>query len=228
MKAVICLMFACVLMAATAQAQAPARRRRVGRRFRSTKGSGARTTRLKMNLTETAQKFDEADYGYTPSPDIRVFGAQLAHVANSQFNACAAARARQTRTRVRTSRRRRRRGPTSSRRSPTRLRSAIAAFANLTDQSALELVKQGQNEVARGSAPGQPHRARQRRVRHPDRLHAHEGNGSSVDRTRHARAWGGGEVEPAVLGSRFWVLGSGSRFWVLGSRMQGPELEPRT
>ena len=104
-----------------------------------------------MNLTESAQKFDEATFTYTPSPDIRGFGAQLAHVANSQFNACAAAKGEANPHQ----------GSNLEKTKTTRadIIQALAdsfafcdpAFANLTDQSALELVRQGQNEVARGS-----------------------------------------------------------------------------
>ena len=106
---------------------------------------------LKLNLTESAQKFGEADYNYTPSPDIRGYGGQLAHVANSQFNACAAARGManphqgQNLEKTKTSR--------------ADIIQALAdsfafcdpAFESLTDQSAVELVKQGNNEVARAS-----------------------------------------------------------------------------
>jgi hypothetical protein len=110
MKAMICLMFACVLTASTTWAQAPAPAAQGGQKVPLSEGLRRSYNTIKMNLTEAAQKFDEASYGYTPSPEIRGFGGQLAHVANSQFNACAAA------TRDRTWKRRRRQGPTSSRR----------------------------------------------------------------------------------------------------------------
>jgi hypothetical protein len=93
MKTVTCLMFACVLMASSAQAQAPAPPAPgAGQKVPLSEGLRRSYNTLKLNLTETAQKFDEATYSYTPSPDIRGFGGQLAHVANSQFNACAAAK----------------------------------------------------------------------------------------------------------------------------------------
>jgi len=148
MKAVVCLMFACVLTAATAQAQAPAQG---GQKVPFSEGLRRSYATLKMNLTEAAQKFGEADYSYRPSPEIRVYGGQLAHVANSQFNACAAAKGEANPHQ----------GQNLEQTLKTRdeIMKALAdsfafcdaAFANLTDQSALELVKQGQNEVARGS-----------------------------------------------------------------------------
>lgn len=155
MKTAISLMFACVLMASTALAQAPAAPAPAapagGQKIPLSEGLRRSYNTLKMNLTETAQKFDEATYSYTPSPDIRVFGAQLAHVANSQFNACAAAKGEANPHQ----------GSNLEKTKTTRadIIQAIAdsfafcdaAYANLTDQSALELVRQGQNEVARGS-----------------------------------------------------------------------------
>ena len=150
MKTMMCLMFACVLMASTAQAQAPAAPAG-GQKIPLSDGLRRSYNTLKMNLTETAQKFDEASYSYTPSKDIRTFGAQLAHVANSQFNACAAARGEANPHQ----------GSNLEKTKTTRadIIQALAdsfafcdaAFAGLTDQSALELVRQGQNEVARGS-----------------------------------------------------------------------------
>ena len=147
-----------------------------------------------MNLTETAQKFDEATFNYTPSPDIRGFGAQLAHVANSQFNACAAAKGEANPHQ----------GSNLEKTKTTRadIIQALAdsfafcdpAFANLTDQSALELVRQGQNEVARGSVLTNLIVARQRGIRNPDGLYAHEGHGPAIDRARHARTGSSGSA----------------------------------
>jgi hypothetical protein len=151
MKAVVCLMFASVLTASAAQAQAPAAAQG-GQKISLSEGLRRSYNTIKMNLTEASQKFDEASYGYTPSPEIRGFGAQLAHVANSQFNTCAAAGGQANPNQ----------GSNLEKTKTTRadIVQALAdsfafcdpVFANLTDQSALELVRQGQNEVARGSA----------------------------------------------------------------------------
>jgi uncharacterized damage-inducible protein DinB len=106
---------------------------------------------IKMNLTQAAEKLPEADYTYRPSPDIRPFGAQFAHTANSQFNACSAAKGEPNPNQ----------GQNLEQTKTTRadIITALAdsfaycdpVFAALTDQSALELVRQGQNEVARGA-----------------------------------------------------------------------------
>ena len=152
MKAVICLMSACVLTASMAQAQAPApAAQQGGQKIPLSEGLRRSYNTIKMNLTETAQKLGEADYSYRPSPDIRVFGGQLAHVANSQFNACAAARGEKNPhqgtnlEQTKTSRADIIQALTDS------FAFCDPAFANLTDQSAVELVRQGMNEVGRGS-----------------------------------------------------------------------------
>ena len=44
------------------------------------------------NLVESAEKMPDADYGYKASLDIRTFGQFIGHVANSQYQLCAAAR----------------------------------------------------------------------------------------------------------------------------------------
>jgi hypothetical protein len=106
---------------------------------------------VKANLTEAAEKLADADYTYRPSPDIRPYGAQFAHTANSQFNACAAAKGEPNPN-----------GTANLEQTKTTRADIVKAladsfaycdpvFAALTDQSALELVRQGQNQVARGS-----------------------------------------------------------------------------
>ena len=39
-----------------------------------------------------AEKMPEADYGFKPSPNVRSFGQQVAHVADDQYNLCAPAK----------------------------------------------------------------------------------------------------------------------------------------
>src|SRR5215471_3899899 len=39
-----------------------------------------------------AEKMPEADYSFKPSPDVRTFGQQIAHVADDQYNLCAPAK----------------------------------------------------------------------------------------------------------------------------------------
>jgi hypothetical protein len=147
MKAAVCLMFACLVTTSIAEAQAPAAQ---GQKVPLSEGLRRSYATIKLNLTEAAEKFSDADYSYRPSPDIRVYGGQLAHVANSQFNACAAARGIANPNQ----------GQNLEQTKTTRadIIKALAdsfafcdpAFESLTDQGTLELVKQGNNEVARG------------------------------------------------------------------------------
>ena len=39
-----------------------------------------------------AEKMPETNYGFKPSPDVRSFGQQVAHVADDQYNLCAPAK----------------------------------------------------------------------------------------------------------------------------------------
>src|SRR5689334_10227862 len=39
----------------------------------------------------SAEKMPEADYAFKPSPDVRTFAQQIAHVADDQYNLCAPA-----------------------------------------------------------------------------------------------------------------------------------------
>ena len=151
MKAAVCLLFAWALTAPVIQAQQAPAAAQGGQKVPLSEGLRRSYNTIKMNLTEAAQKFGEADYSYRPSPEIRVYGAQLAHVANSQFNSCAAARGEKNPNQ----------GTNLEQTKTTRadIIQALAdsfafcdpAFASLTDQSAVELVQQGPNQVARGS-----------------------------------------------------------------------------
>ena len=149
MKVVVCLMLAGTL-SAPAYAQAPAGGAQGGQKIPLHEGLRRAYNGMKMNLTEAAQKFGEADYSFRPTPEIRTFGGQLAHVANAQFGQCAAARGEANPNQ----------GQNLEQTKTTRadIIQALAdsfafcdpVFANLTDQSAAELVRQGMNEASRG------------------------------------------------------------------------------
>ena len=40
-------------------------------------------------LIRTAEKMPDADYTFRPSPDVRTFAQQIAHIADDQYNLCA-------------------------------------------------------------------------------------------------------------------------------------------
>lgn len=105
---------------------------------------------IKRNLTEMAAKMPESDYGFKPTTEVRSYGQLFGHIANSSFNACAAARGVANPNQGNDNEKK-----TTKAEFEKALADSFAfcdpAFASLTDASAGELVKQGQNEVARGA-----------------------------------------------------------------------------
>jgi uncharacterized damage-inducible protein DinB len=47
---------------------------------------------VKRNIKESAEQMPEANYSFKPTPDVRTFGAILAHVAGASYVFCAAAK----------------------------------------------------------------------------------------------------------------------------------------
>jgi len=43
-------------------------------------------------FVRAAEKMPEADYAFRPTPEVRTFGQQVAHVADDQYNLCAPAK----------------------------------------------------------------------------------------------------------------------------------------
>jgi hypothetical protein len=135
-----------VLVASTAGAQAPAGGQTIGLAL----GIQRAYNGIKANLTEAAAKMPDADYSYTPSPEIRPYAGQLAHVAFFNYVFCSAAKGEPN--------------PNKDEFEKTKTTKADIVkvlgesfaycdpvYAALTDESALQLVKQGANDVARGS-----------------------------------------------------------------------------
>lgn len=106
---------------------------------------------VKRNITEMSEKMAEADYGYKPHPDSRTFGQLFAHAANSMYNSCSALKGVPNPNQ----------GKNLEELLKTKaefvkgLADAYAfcddAVKGITDANVVEMVKQGQNEVARGS-----------------------------------------------------------------------------
>jgi len=103
---------------------------------------------VKRNLTEMAEKMPEADYGFMITKDVRTFGQLFGHVANSQYNACSAARGVANPNQGNDNEKK-----TTKAEFVKALADSFAfcdeAFKMLTDANATEMVKQGQNSVAR-------------------------------------------------------------------------------
>ena len=146
MKSAICAVLGVLLSTSAGMAQAPAG----GQKLSLAQGLQRSYNGIKANLNEAAVKMSEAEYGYRPSPDIRTYAGQLGHVAFWNYVFCAAAKGEPN--------------PNKEELETTKTTKADvvkvladsfiycdSAFASLTDENALQLVKQGQNEVARGS-----------------------------------------------------------------------------
>lgn len=104
---------------------------------------------IKRNLQEAAEKMPESEYGFKPTPDIRAFGQLFGHVANAQFGACSAAKGEANPNQGNDNEKK-----TTKAEFVKALNDSFAycdgAYAALTDESAGQFVKQGQNEAARG------------------------------------------------------------------------------
>lgn len=146
MKRVFCLIAGAVLTASIVSAQQPAP---------GPTGLAAGLQRsyagIKLNLTQAADKMAEADYTFTPNPDIRTYGGQLAHVADAHYNFCSAAKGVPNPMQ----------GQSIEKTKTTKadvikaLADSFAfcddAYSALTDASAAELVAQGRGQTARGA-----------------------------------------------------------------------------
>ncbi len=145
MKRVAYLVSAALLVATIAQAQpagqAPAK-------ISLATGLQRGYNNIKQNLTQAAEKVPEADYGFKPTPDIRAYGQLFGHVANAQFNSCAAAKGEANPNQG---------NDNEKKATKAEFVKALAdsfafcdpVFASLTDETATQFIKQGQNEVMR-------------------------------------------------------------------------------
>jgi hypothetical protein len=144
-KRVFCSMTAVMLIAGAAAAQQPAGQK-IGLATTLQRAYAA----IKTNLTQSAEKMSEADYNSKPStmPEVRTFGKLFGHVANAQFGSCAAAKGVPNPNQG---------NDLETKTTKAEFVKALAdsfafcdeAFSTLTDQNALEMIKQGQNEVTR-------------------------------------------------------------------------------
>ena len=107
-------------------------------------------TNLQRNLAEAAEKMPESAYSFRPTPEIRPFGELVAHVALSQFGTCAALKGDQAAPHK------------GEKEDAARTKSELVAllkestaycdplFTALKDEDMTALVKNGQNQVAKG------------------------------------------------------------------------------
>jgi len=146
MKRMVCVVAGLVVFAVCAAAQAPAGQK-VGL---ATSMQNAYAT-LKGNLTQAAEKMPEANYGFKPAPDpdLRTFGQWIGHQTDNQFLNCATLKGVPNPSPAQSN---------EKKTAKTELVKALAdafafcdgALSSLTDQNALQLIKQGDGETARG------------------------------------------------------------------------------
>jgi hypothetical protein len=109
---------------------------------------------FKTNFTQAAEKMPEADYTFKPgsTPEARTYAQVIAHIAQSQFGQCSGLNGvpnpmagKQLEQELKTK-------ADVTRALAESFALCDTAFASVTDANAIEMVKQGPNEVTRASS----------------------------------------------------------------------------
>lgn len=147
MKRVTYIVAGLMLFAVSSAAQAPTAGQKRGLAASLQTAYGT----LKGNMTQAAEKMPAANYGFKPGsdPEQRTYGQWIGHQADNQFTNCAIIKGVPNPSPAQSNEKK-----TSKADLAKALAAAFAfcddAFSALTDQSALQLVKQGEGEAARG------------------------------------------------------------------------------
>lgn len=148
MTRIVCCTSAFLFATSLASAQAPAQ---APQKITLAQGLQRSYDGVKRNLTEMAAKMSDADYSFKPAPESRSYGQLFGHVANSQFNTCSALKGETNPNQGNDNEKK-----TTKAEFVKALADSFAycdaAFASLSDSNVTEMIKQGQNEVARASA----------------------------------------------------------------------------
>ncbi|HJZ71003.1 MAG TPA: DinB family protein [Vicinamibacterales bacterium] len=109
---------------------------------------------FKRNFQAAAEKMPESDYGFKPgsTPEARTFAQVISHIAQAQFGQCSAMKGSPNPMQGK--------NLEQDLKTKAEVTKALAdsfalcddLFGQVTDANATEMVKQGQNEVARASA----------------------------------------------------------------------------
>ena len=140
MTRTLCFVSAFVLAASAASAQGMAQA--APQKISLAAGLQRTYAGVKLNLTEMAAKMPEADYGFQPTKDVRTYGQIFGHVANAQFGACSVAKGEANPNQG---------NDNEKKATKAEFVKALAdsfaycdpVFAALTDETAVQLVKQG-------------------------------------------------------------------------------------
>ena len=148
MKQVTCIVVGLMLFAVSSAAQAPSAGEKVGLATSLQRAYGT----LKGNLTQAAEKMPEANYGFKPAadPDLRSYGQWIGHQADNQYTNCANIKGVTNPSPAQSN---------EKKATKAELVKALAdafafcdgAISALTDQNALQMVRQGEGEAARGA-----------------------------------------------------------------------------
>ena len=141
---------AVLLLAPLAFTQPPAGGQKIGLATSLQRGYAG----LKTNFTQAAEKMPEADYGFKPgsTPEVRTFGQAIAHVAQTQFGQCSGINGVPNPMQGK--------NLEQELKTKAEITKALAdsfalcddLFAQVTDATAMDMVKQGNNEVTRAAA----------------------------------------------------------------------------
>jgi hypothetical protein len=149
LKRAVCFASGAVLLGASAIAQTPAEPQKVGLALSMQRQYAS----VKSNLTHAAEIMPESEYGFkvVAVPEVRTYGQWFGHQTDNQLGTCAALRGVPNPSQG---------GPNNEQKWTTKaefvkaLSDAFAfcdpAISSLTDENALQMVKQGQGETARG------------------------------------------------------------------------------
>lgn len=137
------------LSVSAAGAQAPAGGQRIGLAASLQRSYNG----IKLNLTEAANKLSDAEYSFRPSPEIRIYGGQFGHTAFYHYVFCSAAKGAPNPNQEDFEKNEKKMA------SKVEVMKILAdsfaycdpVFSSLTDESALEFVKQGANEETRAA-----------------------------------------------------------------------------
>ena len=147
MKRVICIGAGLMLFAMSAAAQAP----KAGEKTGLAAGMQRSYAAIKGNLTKAAERMPESDYAFkvANTPDMRTYGQWIGHQTDNQFTNCATLKGVPSPSPAQSNEKK-----TTKAELIKALADAFAfcdgAMAALTDQNALQLIKQGDGETARG------------------------------------------------------------------------------
>lgn len=154
MKRVMGLVSAAVLLFATTASAQPPGGAQGGQKIGLATSLQRGYNNFKTNFTQAAAKMPEADYNFKPgsTPEARTYTAVIAHIAQSQFGQCSGIKGVPN--------------PMQGKQLEQELKTkadvtkALAdsfaicdeVFAQVTDENATQMVRQGMNEVTRAAA----------------------------------------------------------------------------